>query len=256
MSHDRSLRQGEKGNVLFLILIAVALFAALSYAVTQSTRSGSNDAGREQSLISSAQLTQYPAGVRTSLIRMVIGGISADDLYFNTPSDFGNGQPIDDTDGDPTDERRAVFHPAGGGAPYQLASPDLINNGAQQEWIFSGMYEITRIGTSAAGSGNGNDLTAFLPNVSRAVCVRINEELGITGGTDGDGDGVPDGGAGTVPTTATHAMTEANNGFPNEVEEIGSGTGTAFSGQPFGCYDSDDGDDAAPLVYYHVLIER
>ena len=67
-------RSGERGNVLFLILIAVALFAALSYAVTQSTRSGSGDASGETNLISSAQLTQYPAGIRTSIVRMIIAG--------------------------------------------------------------------------------------------------------------------------------------------------------------------------------------
>src|ERR1039458_1324840 len=60
----------ESGNVLFLILIAVALFAALSYAVTQSSRSGSTESTGEKSLISSSTLTQYPAGVRTDIIRM------------------------------------------------------------------------------------------------------------------------------------------------------------------------------------------
>src|SRR5690348_16442752 len=83
-------RQSESGNVLFLILIAVALFAALSYAVTQSSRSGSGEATSEKSLISGAQITQYPAGVRTDIIRMVIdNNISIDQLEFNGPSDFG-----------------------------------------------------------------------------------------------------------------------------------------------------------------------
>lgn len=255
---------GESGNVLFLILIAVALFAALSYAVTQSTRSGSQDSGREQSLISSAQISQYPAGVRTSLVRMIIGGTAADDLYFNTPSDFGGGAAIDDTDGDTTDESRAVFHPSGGGAPYQLASPEVMAGSSQGEWIFTGIYEIDRIGSSVAGNGNGNDIIAFLPRVSRTVCLRINEELGITGGTDGDGDGIPVSGIGAgeeVPDSAD-IMIEGNTQLSTaEVGVIGTGAGDAFSGQPFGCYDANDGSSSSdatvnPYVYYHVLIER
>lgn len=105
-------RETERGNVLFLILIAVALFAALSYAVTQSTRSGSGDASGETNLINSAQLAQYPAGVRTSVVRMVIGGISVDQLVFDGPTNFGVI----------SDLRYAVFHPQGGG-PYSNAHP-------------------------------------------------------------------------------------------------------------------------------------
>jgi hypothetical protein len=34
--------------------------------------------------------------------------------------------------------------------------------------------------------------------------------------------------------------------------------GSAYKGQPFGCYDADDNDPSSSsiFVYYHVLIER
>jgi hypothetical protein len=127
-------------SAMSLSVVMIIVFGALSYSVTQSTRSGSPDSGREQSLIASSQVSQYPAGVRTALVRMIIGGITADDLYFNTPSDFGEGRPIDDMDDDPADEMRAVFHPAGGGAPYQLAPPEVMSGSQQGQWVFSGQY--------------------------------------------------------------------------------------------------------------------
>ena len=115
---QKSTREHERGNVLFLILIAVALFAALSYAVTQSTRGGGN-ADDETSLISSASLTQYPASLKTSILRMSIsGGIGDDELMFNPPSDIDNCEDIDPD--------ACVFGSSGGSASHQNAPNDVI----------------------------------------------------------------------------------------------------------------------------------
>lgn len=270
------LRKGERGNVLFLILIAVALFAALSYAVTQSTRSGGGDAGRETSKISSAEMTQYPAGIRTSLVRMIIGGQNVETLEFNAPEEFGT----DGTDGcteypDGTLKfPRCVFHPTGGGATYARPSNDLVA-GPPNSWFFNAENEIHLVGTSNPAADNTvsaatADLIAFLPNVTEGVCQSINEELGIPinpiptesgilfssfgGGTGGNMVNL-----GNDPTAICD--TSCDGGV------IGDATVSThpLNGQPFGCFyvdgssaknSVDDSGAAEGYVYYHVLIER
>ena len=68
----KSSEYAQSGNVLFMILIAVALFAALSYAVTSSSRSGGNNASRESLQIEGAQIAQYVTGIQNSIMRMKI----------------------------------------------------------------------------------------------------------------------------------------------------------------------------------------
>lgn len=70
----------SSGNVLFLILIAVALFAALSYAVTSSTRSGGGDASKEKVILAVNQFEQFKSSVNTSYLRLKMNGCSIESI--------------------------------------------------------------------------------------------------------------------------------------------------------------------------------
>ncbi|MEM9468899.1 MAG: hypothetical protein AAF988_01935 [Pseudomonadota bacterium] len=241
-------KQTEQGNVLFLILIAVALFAALSYAVTQSTRSGGGSAERETSILNSAAMTQYPASLRTSLVRMVLAGTSVSALEFNSPSDFGSL----------TSDSNGVFHPNGGGAVFQQAQGDLMDNGAQGTWTFNANFNVPQIGLST--ESDGNDIIAFLPGVSSSICERVNSEFNISpsGCTTTSGN-IPDLDSSATSGDIDNLMDESYN-FTDETDTADTSTiqgqgCTAFSGQPSGCF-NDVGATPDRFVFYSVLLER
>lgn len=239
---NKNFRKGERGNVLFLILIAVALFAALSYAVTTSSRSGGGDANDETNLVNSASLTQYPSAVRTSIIRMLVSkGVDSSELAFNKP-------PY--TNLDTANLQTGVFHPSGGGSVYAPASADVMADNAPGDWFFNGNLELENIGTAGAGGG---DIIAYLPGVRRSVCEKINEELGIVAPptinadlsasievdmVDSDGD-----------------ITTAPTNFPaTPVDVIEVATTNTLAGVPFGCFINPS--TPAQYVYFHVIVER
>jgi len=239
-------RQSESGNVLFLILIAVALFAALSYAVTQSTRSGGGSTERETALLNSATLTQYPTALRTAVVRLVLSGTAADGVSFDAPTDasFGGGSAS-----------IQVFHPTGGAAVFQEPPAEAIADNTLGNWSYNANFEIPGIGQTGAG---GNELIAFLPGVSVGICRRLNEELGVPS-NDSTDTGIPDFEVTTdTDITATHAPANSVDAFPATAVEAISNSGDDFSGQPSGCFrDSTIGDGGTPAyIYYAVLLER
>lgn len=209
-------RKNEQGNALFLILIAVTLFAALSYAVTQSGRGGSHVASGETALINSSQITQYPAGIRTGITRMLIRGASVDNLDFSAPQDA-------EYDDDPLNE---VFHPSGGGVNYQNVIPDTVTNVDDAEWVFSDDTTITYMATSEP------DVVAMLTYVKEGICAKINES--VTGDS-------------SIPDANLSLSSLINGGQVLEGEDI--------DGQPFLCVATDNGSQKV-YVYYHVLVEQ
>lgn len=233
-------REAERGNVLFLILIAVALFAALSYAVTQSSRSGGGDANSETNLVNSATITQYPASIRTAIIRQIVSkNVAVNELEFNTPSNFGNC-----TGGATT--TTCVFHPSGGGATYVLGSGDVTASGNPVQWVFNGENEINLVGTTDAGADDNPtsttaDIIAFLPGIKQSICQKIDEELGI-------GSTIPSDSGIDVTIQKVNGVGLVSGGSTGSIGGTGS---TALDGQGFGCF-----DQGGTYVYYHVLIEQ
>lgn len=243
MNTNQTLINKERGNVLFLILIAVALFAALSYAVTQSTRSGGGSADREKSILSGAGLIQYPSALRTSVLRMVLGGADVTTLQFNPPSNIVNAA-------------LSVFSPTGGAGLFQNAPSDVMRDGAAGTWFFNIEFSVPEIGTES--TPNGNDLIAFLPGVTASVCEQMNQELNINTANCIPMEGnIPELDA-TVGQEA-EINTNMESGYTLPTTQVtlqgkGGATCRAFTGQPSGCFYAGEGLNQ--YVVYSVLFER
>lgn len=231
----------QKGNVLFLILIAVALFAALSYAVTQSSRSG-GDASKETNVINTASLTQYPNQIRTSVLRMIISGIDPLDIQFNKPDEFDTGSGFAEFL-----PARGVFHPQGGAAPYQEIPANLTAAGTAVDWAFSADFEIPLLGLSGAGA-TGNEVIAFAVGVTETICARVNKELNQYEGTIPNQD---------VTIANERTATDSLPAAPGHV--VLNGSSNWFTNKAFGCFlDSADAtlDSGEKYVFYYVMAER
>lgn len=156
----------NSGNVLFLILIAVALFAALSYIVSHSTRGGGSDASDEKIKLVAAQMLQNGIATRLAVTRMRVAGIKPEDMNFWW-------------DGDPN---FAVFGKAG--QAIRLQPPDLTSFGVQgaSQYYYTGITTGTAfkdIGTPAADIFMA--LNFDITPQAEKLCKAINKGIGIQG---------------------------------------------------------------------------
>lgn len=231
----------QSGNILFLILIAVALFAALSYAVTQTTGPG-NNSKEETSLISGAQVSQYPSIIKTALVRMSVSkNLDHDEIYFNRPSG-GDYTGINDDPDNHANPERFVFHPSGGGVTYQSPA-DSVLTADGDEWYFSALQAIQDVGSTRP------DVVAYLPGIAKSVCESINSKLGID----------------TMPVHNDHALSVFQSNIGPSLDEISlldtpaatniigdEASEALLAGKTAGCFETTD----TKYVYYQTLIER
>lgn len=237
----------QQGNALFLILIAVALFAALSYAVTQSGR-GSGSAAKEQAVLEAAKLLQYATSIQQAVSRMrLMNGCADTSISFENTvvSGYANASA-------PVDRSCHVFDAAGGAQTWQLPAS---GSGTTSNWFFTGESCVYAIGTGVVGCHGTNgatdsDLVAAVSGISKDVCLQINRGLGIN-----NPSGNPPQANNQTWLSPVTLFTGTYTQGGHAVQSDKSGQADLF-GKAVGCFNGDVFPATGTYTAYMVLIER
>lgn len=165
--------QNQRGSVFIYILVAIALFAGLSYAVSRGSRGGSTALTDEQAKLAAQEIINYGNTVANAVQKLRLRGCS------DTEISFENSQSVDNyTNANaPSDNSCHVFDLAGGNITYTLI-PDIALDESLSAGISYGQYRFREAAIDNVGS-NENDLFLQPSNLKRGVCLEINNILGI-----------------------------------------------------------------------------
>ncbi|MGB4108173.1 MAG: hypothetical protein WBK55_10330 [Alphaproteobacteria bacterium] len=225
----------ERGNVMFYILIAVALLAALIYAVAQSGRGNVQQVNVERARILASEIVDYASAVATSFSQLRLRGCTLNEMNFDNDliGGYTNG-------GAPSDQTCDIFALPGGGVTFKRPPDDAVT--ATGIHVFSAAAELDHIGSTCAGDACA-DLIMFTGPLNETVCIQVNDQLGIGFAGDPPPEGEADVATlGKYTGTITHAVTFGD--LP---------ASAAFQGKSAACF-QDDGDSL--YYFYKVLAAR
>lgn len=148
--------RADHGSAFFMILIAVAVFAALTYALTRGGESTKN-LSEEKTRLLATELIDLGGRMNESIAQLTLHGVADTDLSFEY-----NGQMANAACGTGSCK---IFDPDGGAMDWENPPPQA-NNG--EDWVYTGDLAVPDIGTDAA------DLLMILPDIPLNLCRRIN----------------------------------------------------------------------------------
>lgn len=249
----------ERGNILFLILLAVILFAALSYAVTSSLRGGGTDASNEKVQTQAAAILQHANQISAAITRMrLANNCTPNQISF--AYDSNNDGVVNSSDryhnaSAPGTNKCHVFNPAGGGATPSIPDPKWLvssNSGSDLYgyWNYTGEEAIDNIGTTCTGE-SCKELMARVIFLKKDLCLAINNALGIT-----NNNGEPP----TNTSIRAHLSGLFNGSYVASAATMTASNGLPeLAGKTTGCTRTQQLSGASfpnTYTFYHVLIER
>ncbi len=177
-------RSGESGSVIIWIFIAVILFAALSFTVSNITRTGSPGQMDELANMRATDIMQFAGAVQRGIRFMSINGVAESEICFHADNWGHNNYEYNPQC---TFNRNRVFHPEGGSIAFQEAPPDWLEVSLPQPandagtWVFSARFEVEDVGTDGGGGDTvaaNADLVMAIAPIKIQICESVNSLLG------------------------------------------------------------------------------
>lgn len=154
-------RNSERGNVIFYVFLAVALFGALSFAVSQSGRDSGDSAVLQQNRLRATDIIDYGDTVAKGVGMLRLRGTTLSTIKFSSTGTTEND----------------VFSVDGGGINYRNPSSDVTTTGTESYQILTG-NAVLGVGTTCT-TGSCVELLLVLGKVKLPVCTAINQLGGI-----------------------------------------------------------------------------
>lgn len=155
-------RARERGNVFFMILIGIVLFAAVTAAVVSTSRGGGKSISDEKARLIAGKILRYANQIQGGVDLLQRNGVSEVDIRFAHPSLSASYGTIS------TNPTNQVFTEEGGGVSYMDPPPEAFLS-TPSAWTFSGDVGISDAGSSAS------EITLYLPGLNQATCLQINQ---------------------------------------------------------------------------------
>lgn len=239
----------QRGNILFLILLAIILFAALSYVVTSSTRvSDQKGMSKEAANAAAGTITGWFSTLDAAIIRMsTTGGVDPLKIDFrdaaNKNANLSGGYSYN---GDLCSDASCELYATGGGGAIPLEFTKYVNpeyvapSRAGPGYRDYMVMKIEGIGTSL------NDVVLRIKGLKPEICSAYNRSVGISDASVTDKMAASGGGINYDGDT-TAALTSSGYYY-------GTGQSAALAGQHTFCIITTGPPSFSE--FYHVLIAR
>lgn len=154
------MKSGEKGNALFIVLIAIIVLGLLTKMLSSSSEQQSDGMSREMRAINIDRLLNHAGVLSVTVNQMIANGVDPTAI-----SELKSGDAGFTT----APHQGKLYHPMGGGIEY-ISSLDSATN-----FKIATSQSITGIGDSDALTTGAEIL--FIAQVTASMCSDINKKL-------------------------------------------------------------------------------